>query len=95
MFVIHGYSETEKLQGRPMKRSRANSMFEERSGNHNDSKPSMAAFHRELLEKRYQLSPVGMRKIQPKIHQETSPVWIQICDEIQKNLDTKKKSKKY
>lgn len=95
MFVIHGYSETEKLQGHPMKRSRANSMFGERSGNHNNSKPSMTAFHRELLEKRYKLSPVGMRKIRPKIHQETIPVWIQIRDEIQKKLDTKNKSKKY
>lgn len=73
-----------------MKRPRAASMFEER----NDSKPSVADFHRELLEKRHQLNPVGMRNIQPKIHQEIIPTWIQICDEIQKKLEEKKQLKK-
>lgn len=84
------YSETVKLRGRPMKRQRAVSMFEERSDN---SKPSIADFHRELLEKLHHLNPVGMRKIQPKT-QEMIPVWIQIRDEFQKKLEAKKQSKK-
>lgn len=92
MFSIHGYLGTEKLQGHPMKRPRANSMFEERSDNRNVLKPSMADFHREMLEKRDQLSPV--RKIRPQTHREMIPVWIQIRDEIQKKLEAKKQSKK-
>lgn len=87
------YSETVKLRGRPIKRQRAVSMFEERSDNRNDSKPSIADFHRELLEKLHHLNPVGMRKIQPKT-QEMISVWIQIRDEIQKKLEAKKQSKK-